>query len=153
MKAVPKRTLFPSKVGSYFVKEKMKKTKANIAAEYSGHFYLKDFFGADSGLMTLIKMSNLLSKSDDTLSQHVNQLPAFSIIVENKPLKDDFLVFKNKLKEKSLKGVVKMEERDGLSLIFPDSFLNIRASNTEPLLRITCGSVSEKVGKDLIKKI
>src|SRR3989344_7882762 len=153
MKIIPQKNLFPAKVGTYFIKNKMGKTKASIAAEYSGHFYFKDFFGADSGLMTLIKMSNLLSKSGDTLSQHVNRLPAFSIISENKPLENDFLDFKNKLKARPLKGVIKMEERDGLSLIFSDSFLNVRASNTEPLLRMTCGAVSKEVCKKIIKKL
>ncbi len=144
MKAFPPKELKPSKVGSYYVKTEMKKHKAGVAGEYSGHFYFKDFFGADSGMMALIKVLNLLSKSDNTLLAQIKNLPEFFIEMKNQKFQGNFSDLQNQLEKRFSKSAVKIEKRDGLSVIFKDSFLNIRASNTEPLIRLTAGAKTKK---------
>jgi len=179
LKIFSRKDLLPSKVGSYFVKVKMKEIKANVSAEYSGHFYFKDFFYADSGMLALIKMCNFISSSEDIwtstlvhnvraktkyrskvgyisksgqLSEFIEKLPEFSI--QTSEIKNaDVGEYEKKLQKIAREKKAKIEKRDGITLIFENGFLNLRPSNTEPIIRVTCGARTEEEGKEIINFI
>ena len=133
--------IIPAKVGAIFVKEEMQKNNAVLGAEFSGHFYFKDFFGLDSGIFSLIYMANILSNQDKTLAQLHTNFSRQILINSN-------IQFQNSTKEKILEAVKKetssitktVSEREGLTLITENGWINVRTSNTEPLVRISIGS-------------
>jgi len=140
IRAFSKKNLRPSKVGYPFIRSKMKESKASAAVEYSGHFYFKEFFGADSGIFAFIKMLNFISKSRTCLSQFVRKQPNLFVELEQIEIESELNYWENRVKDYFLKHNFKIENRDGITAVSLWQFINIRASNTEPLLRLTCGS-------------
>lgn len=149
---VPKEDLLPTKVGSRFIKEKMREMNSVRGAEYSGHYYFKEFFYSDSGIMAMIMFTNAISQQPLTLAEHIASLPRHFVemksIVISKP---DW----GKIEEK-LRGIFAnsntVETRDGITFNFPDYWLSARLSNTEPLLRFTIGSNSREKIDEVLNK-
>lgn len=133
--------IIPARVGAIFIKEEMQKNNAVLGAEFSGHFYFKDFFGLDSGIFSMVYTANMLSSQDKTLAQLHTGFLRQTLINSN-------IQFQNSTKEKILEAVKKetvsiaksISEREGLTLITENGWINVRTSNTEPLVRISIGS-------------
>ncbi|TSC59410.1 MAG: phosphomannomutase [Parcubacteria group bacterium Gr01-1014_107] len=151
MKTLSVKSLFPSKVGSFFVKAEMRKRKANIAAETSGHFYFKDFFYADAGILTLIKICNFLSSSRERLSDLLKKIPRQVILTDE--VKIHNRTWQKKLLYSPFLKKSKVVKRDGLTVLLSRGFLNVRASNTEPLLRLTCSLPTESQCRKIINSL
>jgi phosphomannomutase len=123
------------RVGHSFMKQSMKQYGAIFAGEHSGHFYHRDFFNSESGVLTALMILSLLSQDGRTLSTIVDELnkyPASSeinFVVPNIPL------IMSCLKEIN-KEAKSIDELDGLSVWYPNYWFNIRASKTEPLIRL-----------------
>lgn len=131
-----------SKTGHAFIKNRMKNEGALFAGEMSGHYYYRDFFNADNGLVTFLYFLEIWA----TYGQKVSEL------VE--PLRSQFHVsgeinFRVKDVEAAIADVKKEfpngkeDQTDGLSLAFDDWRFNLRSSNTEPLLRLNVEALSE----------
>jgi phosphomannomutase len=158
---LPADELIPCRVGSRFIKEKIKETGASRGAEISGHYYFKEFFGFDSGIFTMIIVANALSKSTGPLSDFRKSLRPHEVIADNIAFAESDA---NKSQhEKILKNIFKKldasfsdrrfeEHRDGTTFDFGDSWLNIRTSNTEPLLRFTAGAPNKNSAQALIDR-
>ena len=154
MKLFKHQELHPSRVGVFFIKQVMKQIQATTGAEFSGHFYYNDFFGADSGIFTLIRMLSILSTIPETLSEFCASLPAH--IVKNIDLKIEGKNW-DELKKKiieiyTLKEAV-IEQREGITIQMPNGWVNIRPSNTEPILRIYAGAENEAASDALVEEI
>ncbi|HLB95973.1 MAG TPA: phosphomannomutase/phosphoglucomutase [Patescibacteria group bacterium] len=124
-----------SRVGHSFIKEKMREVDAVFCGESSGHIYFKNFWYADSGMIPLLLVLELISKGgdlDDLLKPYFEKYFISGEInneVENGEEKIAFL------KERYADG--KISELDGLSVEYNrDWRFNVRPSNTEPLLRL-----------------
>ena len=124
-----------SRVGHSFIKEKMREVDAVFCGESSGHIYFKNFWYADSGMIPLLLVLELISKEgdlDDLLKPYFEKYFISGEInneVENGEEKIAFL------KERYADG--KISELDGLSVEYNrDWRFNVRPSNTEPLLRL-----------------
>ena len=138
--------LITSKVGHLFIKEAMRKNKASFGAEYSGHYYFKDFFYADSGILAAIFMMNIVSRFE-SISYEILKLPKYYRLLETNFRLSD------KSYEAQLRKICGVYEKraesiswlDGLTLEFGDWWMNLRASNTEPLLRLNMEAVSESI--------
>src|SRR5690606_29539776 len=117
------------------IKNDMRKHNAVFAGEHSGHYYFKDNFMADSGLIAAIVGLSLLSMSGKKLSELVEQHRAKYIQIPetNFVVTDKEMVIK-KIAEVFSKN--KQDWLDGLTISFEDAWLNVRPSNTEPLLRL-----------------
>ncbi len=142
----------PSKVGSFFIKEALRANEASVGAEYSGHFYFKDFFYTDGGIITLLKVIKKLSDLNISLSEYVASKPQH-IMTEGQaryemPWPEVLDVIR-----KEFPHEIPAEERDGLTYFTPTRWINIRTSNTEPLIRISVGSSSEETNKNIIGDI
>lgn len=144
--------IVPSRVGTYYVKETMARVHATSAAEFSGHYYFKDFFGSDSGIFAMITAANMLSRLDTSLSAFFASLPPHflaedSIKVEGKNINQILDTIENHFKD----SAKETGRRDGLTLNFGDSWINIRPSNTEPILKFCAGSKSTALSGELIE--
>ncbi len=146
--------LKPSRVGSYFVKEEMRRVGATIGAEFSGHYYFKDFFGADSGIFAMLKLVELVSGLETKLSAHCQTLPTHILANDDVRIEGKTWSELEKRIEDKYQGVsVTMSRRDGLTLDFGHSWISIRSSNTEPLLRLVAGGDSDNSPALLLEEI
>jgi len=141
-----------TQVGHSFILEQMKTTKAVFGCEHSGHFYFGNNYGADSGLIAALTMLHILSTSDKTLSQLVKGLdsPYYSIDELNLTVKDTKAVI-SKIKETLSDGV--QDNLDGLTIEYPDWWCNVRASNTEPVLRVNVEANTKQLLADKTKHL
>ncbi len=132
------------RVGHSYIKARMRKEKVIFSGESSGHTYFKNFWYADSGLIPLIVMANLLAAENKKLSELVAPLfKKYFISGEINSTVSDVARVLKKLESKYNKG--KISNFDGLSVEFPDWRFNVRPSNTEPLLRLNLEAKSQKL--------
>jgi len=135
-----------SRVGHSFIKKLMRETNAIFGGELSGHYYYRDNYMVDSGIITALIMTEIISKYDKKLSELLkNYFKYFNIEetnfkVENKDKK------LNQLKEKYSDG--QQDELDGLTVEYDDWWFNVRPSNTEPFLRLNLEAKTEKLMKE-----
>jgi len=123
-----------SRVGHAFIKEQMRKEKAIFAGELSGHFYFRDNFYTDSGVIAALKVIQLISEKGKKLSELIDPLDKYYASGEiNSEVKNKEGMMK-KLAKKYKKG--KVSWLDGVRIDFDDWWFNVRPSNTEPLLRL-----------------
>jgi phosphomannomutase len=141
--AFTEEQLLASKVGAYFVKALMREKEASVAAEYSGHYYFKDFFYADSGIFAAIKVINALSEMDMSLSEYREKYGTMKYVTSEIHLGQMGWDMVRKDLEKTFSNAKNKEYRDGLTIDFDNFWLNIRPSNTEPLIRLTGGGEDE----------
>lgn len=123
-----------TKVGHSYIKADMNKYKAAFAGEHSGHYYFKDNFNADSGLIAALVAIEVLSQSGKKLSDLVDQYSKYFESGEINSTVND-----QQAKLDALAGAYADGEQsrlDGLTVNYPDWWFNVRPSNTEPLLRL-----------------
>ncbi|MGH7931054.1 MAG: phosphomannomutase/phosphoglucomutase, partial [Candidatus Binatia bacterium] len=122
-----------SKVGHSNIKAQMRTDGAIFAGELSGHFYFTPSY-AESGLGALGFIIKLLKESGKSLSEVVAPIMRYAKTAEiNFEVKDTEAVLR-RLRE--IYADAKTLELDGVSILYPQWWANIRASNTEPLLRL-----------------
>ncbi len=123
-----------SRTGHTFIKRLMRKHNAIFGGEISGHYYFRENFYSESGLIALLVMLKILSQSDQPLSQLVSSLTRYFRTPEiNIEIEDRSAAIK-KLEDKYQDG--KIDHLDGLTVEHEDWWFNARPSNTEPLLRV-----------------
>lgn len=133
------------RVGHAFIKARMAKEKAVFAGEVTGHYYFKDFFFADSGIIPSLIIMEMLSKKKAKLSQLLAPLEAKYFISGeiNTRISGDPQAKMEELARKYSHG--KIERLDGVSVTFDDWHFNARPSNTEPLLRLNLEATSKEL--------
>lgn len=147
-----KQDIVPSHVGTIYIKDAMQKNKSLLGAEFSEHFYFREFFGLDSGIFSMIYTANVLSQQNKTLSELHAEFSKQYLANTNIELKETTW---NKLlpilKEETTSIAKAYFEREGLTIITEHGWINIRTSNTEPLVRIAVGAETEEMAnQDLI---
>ncbi len=131
-----------TRVGHSFIKTVMGETDALFAGEHSGHYYFRDNFRADSGLIAAMVVLQVLSTSDRPLSQLRLDLERYSASGEvNTKVQDVNGVIA--FIENAYDGRGKMDHMDGLTVDLGDWWFNVRPSNTEPLLRLNLEARSD----------
>jgi phosphomannomutase len=131
---VPVRT----RVGHSFIKAEMAKTGAVFGGEHSGHFYFRDFWRADSGMLAALHTLAALGHGDERLSA---VLAPYSRFVASGEINTEVADQSGRMRAvedayTSAPGVT-VDHLDGLTVDLPDgSWFNLRPSNTEPLLRL-----------------
>ena len=132
-------TAIESRVGHVFMKEALRGHQAALGGELSGHFYFRDHFGTDSGPRTFIEICNLVVAAKKKPSEC---LAGFQRYVSTGEVN-----FKVEDVDEALKAVDKVfsesetSKLDGVSYDLGDAWFNVRASNTEPLLRLNVEGV------------
>jgi len=131
------------RVGHAFIKQQMREHDAVFASELSGHFYFKEHFFTESSAMALIHVLNMMEESGKKASELAKPAQRYFHSGEvNFEVEDKEAVLK-KLEDK-YGGQGKVSHLDGLSVDFEDWWFNVRASNTEPLLRLNLETRDEK---------
>jgi phosphomannomutase len=125
-----------NRVGHAFIKQRMRREDAVFGGEVSGHYYFRDFSQADSGVVPFLLMLELVSQRGAKLSEILRPLRERYFITGelNTPV-PDVAVKLQELKERfGTQGEV--SHLDGISVDADDWHMNVRPSNTEPLLRL-----------------
>ncbi|NYG60448.1 phosphomannomutase [Nocardioides daedukensis] len=126
-----------TRVGHSFIKATMAETDAIFGGEHSGHFYFRDFWRADSGMLAALHALAALAEGDQPLSELLAEFVRFSSSGEiNSTVADQESVVGELETEWSATPGVSIDHLDGLTVAHDDWWFNVRASNTEPLLRL-----------------
>jgi len=125
-----------SRVGHAFIKLRMREENALFAGEVSGHYYFRDFSQADSGTIPALLVLELVSKRGKQLSEILRPLREHYFITGeiNTPV-DDVALRLQQLKE-HFADQGEISHLDGISVTAENWHMNVRPSNTEPLLRL-----------------
>ncbi|MFM9151828.1 MAG: phosphomannomutase/phosphoglucomutase [Candidatus Planktophila sp.] len=130
-------TAVRSRVGHSYIKKMMADTGAIFGGEHSGHFYFRDFWRADSGMLAALHALAALSQSSGTLSQLLNSYKRYSSSGEINSVVGDAKAVMELIESHYLQmDGITTDHLDGLTVESQDWWFNVRASNTEPLLRL-----------------
>ncbi len=125
-----------TRVGHSFIKAEMRKLNAIFGGEHSGHFYFRDNWFADSGLIAFLIMLELVSTEGKPLSEILKPLDKG---VRSGEINSTVSETQSKLKgleEHFGQGAQSVDHLDGLTVDYGTWWFNVRPSNTEPLLRL-----------------
>jgi phosphomannomutase len=130
---VPVRT----RVGHSFIKARMAQTGAIFGGEHSGHFYFRDFWFADSGMLAALHALAALGKAGQPLSELLASYARYLASGEiNSEVTDQSATTEQIRAAFANRPGVTTDDLDGLTVAAPDYWFNVRPSNTEPLLRL-----------------
>ncbi len=125
-----------SRVGHSFIKAIMREDDAVFGGEHSGHFYFRDNWYADSGLIAVLTVLELISEDGESLSEILapidNRVRSGEI---NSEVSDNKTVIA-RVESKYAAQHAEIDHLDGLTVGFDDWWFNLRGSNTQPLLRL-----------------
>jgi phosphomannomutase/phosphoglucomutase len=134
-----------SKTGHAFIKERMRLEDAIYGGEMSAHHYFKDFFYCDSGMIPWLLIAELISKTGKSLAQLVDKrMKAYPCSGEINYKVNDVAQVLDKIMFFYKHKAPVVDKTDGISLDFGNWRMNIRASNTEPLLRLNIESRGDR---------
>lgn len=123
-----------SRVGHAFIKQQMRENNAVFAGELSGHYYFRKNFFTESSSMAALCVANLLSRGNKPLSEYVRPVRRYHASGEiNSTVQEPSKVM-DQLTKKYSDG--RLSKLDGVSVEYADWWFNVRASNTEPLVRL-----------------
>jgi phosphomannomutase len=130
---VPIRT----RVGHSFIKARMAESGAIFGGEHSGHFYFREFWFADSGMLAALHVLAALGSGDAPLSELLAQYERYQATGEiNSEISDQAAITSQIRAAYAGTPGLSTDELDGLTVSGPDWWFNVRPSNTEPLLRL-----------------
>ena len=142
--------LIRSKVGHSYIKQIMRDEDADFGGEHSAHFYLRENFYADSGIVTLLIFLQILSEKNQTPSELISSYSFFpssgeiNFTVNN--VDESISLVKNSFEKE-------FDTLDGISYFEDDYWFNIRGSNTEPKLRLNAEAKNIEILNELVNKI
>jgi phosphomannomutase len=142
--------LIRSKVGHSYIKQIMRDEDADFGGEHSAHFYLRENFYADSGIVTLLIFLQILSEKNQTPSELISSYSFFpssgeiNFTVNN--VDESISLVKNSFEKE-------FDTLDGISYFEDDYWFNIRGSNTEPKLRLNAEAKNIEILNQLVNKI
>jgi phosphomannomutase len=126
-----------SRVGHSYIKAMMAESGAIFGGEHSGHFYFSDFWRADSGMLAALHAIAALGESQLTLSELLAPYARYFASGEiNSKVSDSKAIMASIKSQYGAKSGVTTDELDGLTIDGDTWWFNVRASNTEPLLRL-----------------
>lgn len=140
-----------TKIGHSYIKQDMRTHGALMAGESSGHYYFKDNFMADSGLIAAVIALGALSESGKSLSELAAKYRKYHQILETNFAVED--------KQGAITAVretfpeAKSDNLDGLTLYIEDAWVNVRPSNTESLLRLNAEAKSQSSLENVVSKV
>jgi phosphomannomutase len=135
-----------TRVGHSFIKQVMAETGAVFGGEHSGHYYFRDNFRADSGLIAALVVLEALSKSDQPLSELRVPFERYAASGEINRRVDDPKAIVEKVADAY--RTAEQDRLDGLTVDVGDWWFNLRPSNTEPLLRLNLEAANEAACKE-----
>ncbi|MEM1537693.1 MAG: phosphomannomutase/phosphoglucomutase [Candidatus Nezhaarchaeales archaeon] len=151
-----------SRVGHAFMMNRVLSEKAVFGGEKSSHFYFAELYGIDDGVFASLKLAEILSRKGVRLSELASTVSRYPSTSKNYECADN-VKFKvvERLARKYMELGKKLIALDGVKVLEPEGWFLVRASNTQPLIKVTVESKSveklkelkEKVEKDLLEEI
>jgi len=139
------------RVGHAFMKKALRDSHAVFGGELSGHFYYRDNYSTDSGLITLVHVLNIVTDAKEPISRLIKPLRRYyssgeiNFKVEDKQAKMDGLA------RRYSEG--RIDHLDGVTVMYKDWWFNCRPSNTEPLLRLNVEAKKKKLLEEKLYEI
>ena len=134
-----------NRVGHAFIKLRMREDEAVFGGEVSGHYYFRDFYQADSGVIPFLLMLDLVSRRGQKLSEILRPYrDRYFITGELNTPVSDVAVKLQELKE-GFASQGEISHLDGISVDAEEWHFNVRPSNTEPLLRLNLEARSKEL--------
>jgi phosphomannomutase len=140
-----------TRVGHSFIKQVMADTGAVFGGEHSGHYYFRDNYRADSGLIAAVVVLEQLSLANAPLSTVLEPFRRYRASGEINSRVDDQLGTIERIAAGYASG--RLDRTDGLTVEFADWWFNVRPSNTEPLLRLNVEARTEELLKDKTEEV
>src|ERR687894_797192 len=126
-----------TKAGHSIIKPQMREYDAAFGGEHSGHFYFRDNYFADSGIIAMLTVAELVARQDGPLSDLLIPIDPYVRSGEiNSEVEDQEATLKQVEEHYAQRDDPKIDHLDGLTVDFGDWWFNLRPSNTEPLLRL-----------------
>jgi phosphomannomutase len=122
----------------------MADTDAVFGGEHSGHFYFRDFWRADSGMLAALHVLAALAETERPLSDLLAQFSRYVATGEiNSTVADQAAVIAEIERDYGSRDGVSLDHLDGLTVTHDDWWFNVRPSNTEPLLRLNAEAADQ----------
>jgi len=134
-----------TRVGHSYIKAEMRKLNGIFGGEHSGHFYFRDNWYADSGLIAFLITLELVSVEGKPLSELLRPLDKWVRSGEINSRVSDVQGKLQALEEKYGKDAPSVDHMDGITVDYGDWWFNVRPSNTEPLLRLNVEAKSREL--------
>jgi phosphomannomutase len=132
------------RVGHSFIKATMRREDAIFGGEHSGHFYFRDNWYADSGMIAFLSTLELLSAANKPLSEVLKPIDPYVRSGEINSEVSDIKAVIARVEGHYQAAGAQIDTLDGLTIEFPDWWFNLRASNTQPLLRLNVEASSDE---------
>jgi phosphomannomutase len=140
-----------TRVGHSFIKQVMAETGAVFGGEHSGHYYFKDNYRADSGMLAMLYLLQVVSEDGRPLSEIRRDVERYATSGEINFTVDDQEAVMDRV-EGHFSGAT-VDRLDGLTVDLGDRWFNLRPSNTEPLLRLNTEAPDEVTVEDLVAEV
>ena len=127
-----------TRVGHSFIKAQMAEHKAVFGGEHSAHYYFQEFWNADSGMLAAMHVLAALGEQDKPLSELMAQYSRYEASGEINSTVEDQKATTQRVLDELADKIESVDELDGVTVQLKgtDAWFNVRASNTEPLLRL-----------------
>src|ERR687885_174163 len=126
-----------TKAGHSIIKPQMRENDAAFGGEHSGHFYFRDNYFADSGIIAMLKVAELVARQDGPLSDLLAPIDPYVRSGEiNSEVEDQEATLQEVEEHFAQRDDPKIDHLDGLTVDYGSWWFNLRLSNTEPLLRL-----------------
>jgi phosphomannomutase len=126
-----------TKAGHSIIKPQMRENDAAFGGEHSGHFYFRDNYFADSGIIAMLTVAELVARQKGPLSELLAPIDPYVRSGEiNSEVEDQSATLEKVEEHYAQRDDAKIDHLDGLTVDFGDWWFNLRPSNTEPLLRL-----------------
>ena len=140
-----------TRVGHSFIKQVMAETGAIFGGEHSGHYYFRDNYRADSGLIAAVLVMQELSRSGGTMSELLAPFRRYATSGEINSEVADQDASMDALAQRFSDG--RQSRVDGLTVEYGDWWFNVRPSNTEPLLRLNVEAKTDDLLKERTERL
>jgi phosphomannomutase len=126
-----------TKAGHSIIKPLMRENNAAFGAEHSGHYYFRDNYFADSGIIAMLTVAELVARQDGPISELIAPIDHYVRSGEiNLEVEDQEATLRKVEEHYAQRDDPRIDHLDGLTVDYGDWWFNLRPSNTEPLLRL-----------------
>jgi phosphomannomutase len=144
-----------TRVGHSFIKAEMARTGAIFGGEHSAHYYFRDFWRADTGMLAALHVLAALGEQNGPLSELTSAYSRYAASGEINSTVDDQVAKMMAVKDAfGVRSGVEIDELDGLTVQLPGgAWFNLRPSNTEPLLRLNVEAANAEAVRGLVDEV
>ncbi len=142
-----------NRVGHSFIKARMRQEKSPFAGESSGHYYFQKSFYADNGIVPLLMIVEMLSRTGKSLEELVAPLQSRYFMIDETNFKAENPSVTIARIEEALGSEGQVDKTDGVTIEAKDWRVNLRPSNTEPLIRLNAEARSQKALDKIVQEV